>query len=147
MNPFFHQLFTNYLVFFIFFCVGLIEFSIVFFIWYARKKISSKGYDAKATVVDVVAANSGKGIMYKPVFGYTTYLNEKMRVASTLGSAPNYYPVGAEVEIFYNPDKPSRFIIKNDKRFRIAFLTIGIISGAFLLMGLSGIIFLYFKIH
>ncbi len=143
MREFTELLFGTYLVFFIFFLVGLVELIVIYFILRTRKNRDATWYETKANVVEVQTGRGSKGgTIYYPIFQFKTHMGEVIRQKSGMGSNPSYYNQGMEVDLYYHPEKHNRMMIKNDKRIRLMFIIFGVVATIFFLVGLGGLIFL-----
>jgi hypothetical protein len=141
METFFREAFsTRYMMFAVFLLVGAVELIVLYFIYRYRKRIKDNGHETTGTVVKLVKGTGGKtGTRYHPVFQYRTHMNETITQKSKMASNPPFYKEGAEVTIFYNPQKPQQFVIRDDKRFRLLYLIMGGVAGIFFLVGLIGL--------
>lgn len=87
------------------------------------------GHDATATVVDIVERKGLKGNKYyESVLRYQTVLGKSITVNNITIGKPSRYAIGGQVELYYHPDKPEKFVLKNDPRARlinIIFISIG----------------------
>ena len=133
------------LLFIIFLSMGAIMLLIVYWMQARRKKLIEMGYNATGKVIDVLreaAGKAGGSWVYCPVIEFKTVMNETIIKKYPIGTNPSAYKIGDEIEIYYHPDNPSRFIIKKDKAMSLLFMILGSIGTIFLLVGLGGIIYL-----
>ena len=103
------------------------------------------GYKVTGRVVDVVRKSTGETVidkLYVPVIQFTTYMNEVIIKTYPMGTQSSVFNKGDEVELYYHPEKPKRFVLKNDRAMRLLFTVLGIIGSAFLLFGLIGMFLL-----
>jgi len=121
--------------------IGAVELLIIYSIYWFRRKRMKEGEETTGQVVDVVSGRGSKGgtVSY-PVFQFRTYLNKIVTVQSKISSRPSLYKTGDEVMVIYNPEKPERFVIRGDKRYRLVFFILGGIALAFFIIGVIGLV-------
>lgn len=122
----------------IFITLGSIFLLVVWLIYKRRKRIIEKGHNTTGKVVEVIRTKGSKGgYSYQPVIEYTPFMQPKIvKRHAVASSSANSYKAGDEVEIFYDPDKPERYIIKDDKAIRILFWVLGLLGAFFVIGGL-----------
>ena len=100
------------------------------------------GYRVAGKVIDVVRTTGPRGgNAFAPVIQFQTYMNETIIKTYPMATNPCPYKKGDEVEIYYHPENPKRFLMKNDKAMRILFIGLGIMGTFFFLGGLIGMYF------
>jgi len=123
----------------IFMIMGGLMLLAVYWLYSRRKKLIQLGYNATGKVVDIIPVSDGSaggGFVYAPVIEFKTYMNETIQKKYPMGTSSRSLKPGDEVELYYHPDKPRRFVLKNDKAMRLLFTMLSIIGGAFFLFGL-----------
>jgi hypothetical protein len=146
MSEFYKDLSGDDFVFVIFLFVALMLYLAMWIIYRNRMKIARKGYEAHAKVVDTITTTNNRGgIVYKPLIKFRNWKNEEVEVTTQLASNMIIYPAGSEFDLFYDPDNPSRFMIKGDKSFRLVYYIVGALASIFFLMSVIAIIVIYFK--
>ncbi len=131
-------------LFIIFLSVGAIMLLIVYWLKARRKKLMDMGYTTTGKVIDVLKEAAGKAgglYVYCPVIEFKTTMNETITKKYPIGTNPGAFRIGDEIEIYYHPDNPSRFIIKKDKAMRLLFIILGSLGVVFFLVGLGGMIY------
>lgn len=128
----------------LFFVSGIVIYKIF------KKRQERASATTTATVVEIIHKRihyshsmdfTSMGDGYYPVYEY--YANGKLqRVKSIFGTSPCPYQIGEQVELHFNPDKPSEIFVEKDlhilKSFRAVFCVVG---GIHAILGAVFIIF------
>ncbi len=141
MESFLRAAFTDTnTVFSVFLLIGFVELLVLFFLQRYRRRLLEGGQETTGTVVDIESRKGPKGnTSYYPVFRFRTYMNEEITRRSQISSTSRPYQTGDTVTIIYDPQRPQRFILKNDKRIRAVYYLIGVLALAFIAAGLYGL--------
>ncbi|AYL94999.1 DUF3592 domain-containing protein [Mucilaginibacter celer] len=85
-----------------------------------RLRLLKTGIKVEGTVfsIEYEPYSRGNGGQYYPVIRYVTNTGEWITKKHTLGSNPSAFTEGESVTVFYDPEKPSTFIL-NDKLSKI----------------------------
>jgi hypothetical protein len=131
------------ILYIIFMAMGAIMLLIVYWLRRRRQNLIDRGHSVIGKVVDVVrTAGPRGGFAEAPVIQFNTYLNDTIIKTYPMGTNPCPYKKGDEVEIYYHPENPNRFVMKKDKAMRILFIAFSIMGVVFFLIGLIGMSFL-----
>ena len=133
------------ILFLIFMIIGGLILLISYWLYNRRQKLIQLGYRVTGEVIDVVKKSTGETVLehiYAPVIQFRTHMNEVIIKTYPMGTHSSVLKKGDEVEIYYHPVKPDRFVMKEDKAMRFLFIVLGIIGAAFFLFGLIGMFFL-----
>lgn len=128
----------------IFMILGGLILLVTYGLYLRRKKLISLGYSATGKVIDVIPVSdggAGDGFVYTPVIEFKTYMNEIIQKKYPMGTSSRNYKPGDKIEIYYHPDKPTRFVMKEDKAMRWLFIIISTIGCAFFLFGFFAMLF------
>ena len=69
------------------------------------KALIETGIKTKAKVVELVQGKNNKGYVYRPIFEYTTKMNEKIRLESYLSSSSSSkYRMRDEIDVVYSKE-------------------------------------------
>jgi hypothetical protein len=130
------------ILFIIFMAMGAIMLLIIYFIHKRRQRLIDMGYRVTGKVIDVVRTTGGRGgFAYAPVIQFQTYMNETIIKTYPMATNPCPYKKGDEIEVYYHPKNPKRFIMKNDKAIRIVYIVLSIMGIFFFVGGLIGMYF------
>lgn len=87
--------------------IGLILLTVALYFFVRSKEFIQTGVKTTAIVSEFIETRGSKNsTLYKPVFEYTTLLNEKIKQIYNVASKPPMWNVGDSVEIIYNPNNP-----------------------------------------
>jgi Protein of unknown function (DUF3592) len=120
------------------FCgIGALFLLIIWIMKRRRDALIAKGHNTMGTIVDIIRNRSSKGhYTYQPVIKYTPFMQPSITKKYAFSGTANQYKIGDEVEVFYDPDKPEKFLIKGDKVVKILFWVFGVMGGIFLVLGI-----------
>lgn len=134
------------LMFSIFFiCFGILFSTICFLMKKVNKR--DKILCTEKTIATVVELKKVRGIRHTGGFGGSSYTyhpvceyevnGETLRIMASIGSNPSDYYINQTINILYNPNTPSKYIIEGEKvtktistvfiLFSILFIIIGIV--------------------
>lgn len=105
-----------------------------------RKKLRTCTVKTIAKVVGierrVVSGNDSLGgVSYHPIFEYHTG-NVCFKETCVWGNNPSHYQVGQEVVLCYNPDKPTAYLIENDKTSKVLNVVFTCVGALFLILSI-----------
>lgn len=97
----------------IFISAGLIMLVIGVVLFFRHRSLVARSRPARGVVTEIRTSRDDDGDeTYAPVVAFTTETGIPAKYTSSLYSRPSSYKVGDQVEILYDPDKPSRAVIK-----------------------------------
>jgi len=104
-----------------------------------RKKENVCTVETIATVIDIKritsAGENSVGSLYHPVFEY--YAGAvSLTDTCVWGTNPSKYKVGEKVVLYYNSEKPTEYLMKNDKTSKILSVVFTCVGAFFLLVSI-----------
>lgn len=125
--------------------IGLVIFVIGIGWSYKRLELYNNGIRTVGTVVEINQSTStdSKGYRstsYYPVVEFLTFDKKTHKFLGSTGSSASEYFTGAEVDLIYNPAKPSDAQIVDFSQFWLGPLAVTIFGFTFLVMGIGSFI-------
>jgi hypothetical protein len=122
----------------IIFLVGLLFLGVAVFMYYRGNALSKRcTKEVTATVIEVIekinSDSDGVSYLYYPKFEYNVR-GEKIIKEGSDGSFPSKYVENQKVQLLYNPDKPTEFVVKGEKESLIIPIVFGVL-GILMLVG------------
>ena len=119
---------------------------ILLFIWIfnqRRKRIIRMNNIATGTIVDVVERSGMKGNNYfESVIQYVPSTGQQISVRHFYTKKSSAFTKGQKLELYYDPSKPEKFVMKEDRRARGINLFFGVVGALLLLGALCFLLFL-----
>ena len=80
-----------------------------------RNKIISMGYLAAGRVTDIIRKPGLKGnVYYEYIIRYQTLSGNVITLRHFTSGVPVIYKVGSEIPLYYNPENPQQYVVKNE---------------------------------
>ena len=103
-----------------------------------KKRIEKCTMETVAKVVDIVGTNDSfagetGGTLYHPVFEYYAG-SQCYRETYLFGTTPCRFKVGEENVLYYNPDKPTQYVVEKDKTPKILSIVFTCVGAVILLL-------------
>jgi hypothetical protein len=94
-------------------------------------------------VIDIQERRGMKGNQYRvSLIEYNHHQKGKTIVQRHSARLPRNYTRGSDVALYYHPDKPQRFELKNDSTTKISLIILGTLAALILFFGVYGINYL-----
>lgn len=105
---------------------GLLFFAIGAGLTMRQRSLEKQGMEAPGVVVALHENYDSDGSTYKPVVQFHTPGGQKVEFTSSYSSNPPAYEIGERVTVVYNPDEPSKAVIKGEGQIlHIIFMLVG----------------------
>lgn len=126
--------------------VGLVFVGVGIFMYSNNQRLAKVcTVETEAVVVDMKeelqSDSDVTGYIYYPIVEYRAG-DEKIETTMSMGSSTPAYRIGERIDILYNPDKVTEFIVKDDKSSNILSY---ILIGAGILVTVLGVVTLFKK--
>lgn len=113
-----------------------------------RGKIIRMGWLVNGTVTDILERRGAKNNKNRlSVIEYIHHKMGKTTVQRFSARLPRTYTKGSEVALYYHPDKPQQFVLKNDSTTKVAPIILGVLAALILILGIYGIQFLLYNTY
>jgi len=124
--------------------VGLLLAAIGVFIWMRTRAFMSTAQETKGTVTHMISSSGSEGgMVYAPVFKFTTIQGQVIEVEEKVYSNPPQFQTGQAVDILYDPEDPNRARVKKWSSLYFVPLLLG---GMGMIFGCIGIVLFIFKV-
>ena len=95
------------------FAVGMFAYAKHLYVSGKRFRDQAELVDGRVVKIETISDPDGSGPVYFPVVQYITKKGETFKNTSSVGSSPASYKEGDTVEIYYDPQNPNVFEIKD----------------------------------
>ena len=105
---------------------GLLFFAIGAGLTMRQRSLEKQGMEAPGVVVALQENYDSDGSTYKPVVQFQTSGGQTIEFTSSYSSSPPAYEIGESVTVVYNPEDPSKAVIKGEGQIlHIIFMLVG----------------------
>ncbi len=126
----------------------VILIAIMMIVLYRRRhQLIKMGHLVNGTVLDIEQRRGTRDKYYVSVIEYMHHQQGKTIVQRFSARHPRRYKKDSQVDLYYHPELPQKFVLRNDTTTKVGLIFLGIFASIVLIAGILGMQFLLNKTY